>query len=119
VADAGAPISYEVLETGTQVYSSDGAEVGRVTSVRADLDADIFDGLEIDTAAGRRYVTADHVTALHERRVDLDLAADGVAALPAPDTAAPSFQADPGAGGGLLSRLAARLGGRGGWKRSG
>jgi hypothetical protein len=117
--DEGTPISYEVLENGTPVFSSDGAAVGHVTSVRADLDADIFDGLEIDTGAGRRYVIAEHVAAIHERGVDLALSAADVAGLPAPDAAAPSFEPDPAGEGGRLSRLAARLSGRGGWKRSG
>src|SRR5437762_11946118 len=110
VPGEGAPISYEVLETDTPVYSSDGVAVGRVAGVRADLDADIFDGLEVDTNAGRRFVTAEHVAAIHERGVDLDLAADAVAALPAPDSIAPSFEADATADRKLLSRIAERLG---------
>jgi len=59
------------------------------------------------------------VAAIHERGVDLDLSAEAVAALPAPDPAAPSFQADSSANRGLLDRIADRLGRRGGWKRSG
>ena len=116
--DEGAPISYEVLERETPVYSADGVTVGKVEVVRADLGADIFDGLEIDTRAGRRFVEAEHVVAIHERGVDLDLAADAVAALPEPDPGAPSFRADPTAQRKLLDRIADRLGRRGGWKRS-
>ena len=117
--DEGAPISYEVLEHDTPVYGSDGVTIGRVAGVRADLNADIFDGLDIDTNDGPRFVAAEHVAAIHERGVDLDLSAEAVSGLPAPDRAAPSFQADPSANRGLLDRIADRLGRRGGWKRSG
>jgi len=55
VPDDGAPISYEILERDTPVYSADGVTVGKVEVVRADLEADIFDGLEIDTRHGRRF----------------------------------------------------------------
>ena len=117
--DEGAPISYEVLETDTPVYASDGTTVGRVARVRADLNADIFDGLEIDTAAGPRFITAEHVAAIHERGVDLDLTADAVASLPPCEPVPASYRADPADHRGLLARIADRLGGRGGWKRSG
>ena len=40
--DDDAPISYEVLERDTPVYSADGVTVGKVEVVRADLEADIF-----------------------------------------------------------------------------
>ena len=118
--DEGAPISYEVLETDTPVYSSDGVTVGRVERVRADLGADIFDGLEIGTAAGPRFVAAEQVAAIHERGVDLDVTADAVGSLPPCGPVPASYRADPAEHRKLLARIADRLGGRGGgWKRSG
>lgn len=116
--DEGPPISYEVLESDTPVYASDGTTVGKVRRVRADLDADIFDGLEVDTNAGCRFVEAERVLAIHERGVDLSLAPDEVVALPACEPPSPAFRADPADHHGLLSRIGERLGGRGGWKRS-
>jgi hypothetical protein len=118
VPDEGAPISYEVLETDTPVYSSDGTTVGRVARVRADLDADIFDGIEIDTNAGARFVLADQVAAIHERGVDLTVAQDAVASLPPCEPVPPSYHVDPAEHRSLLQRIGERLGGRGGWKRS-
>jgi hypothetical protein len=124
VPDDGAPISYEVLERDTPVYSADGVTVGKVEVVRADLEADIFDGLEIDTRDGRRFVDADHVAAIREDRVDLELDAGDVASLPPPDPVPPAYRADPAADvvktlSELLGRIAERFGTRDGWKRSG
>ena len=118
--DEGAPISYEVLERDTPVYSAAGVTVGKVEAVHADVDADIFDGLEIDTRAGRRFVEAEHVAAIHERGVELDLDAAAIAALRAPDPVPPSYATDPVKSvSERLSRIARRFGGRGGWRRSG
>ena len=121
--DDDAPISYEVLERDTPVYSADGVTVGKVEVVRADLEADIFDGLEIDTRSGRRFVDADQVAAIRERGVDLKLDAAEVAALPRPDPVPPAYRADPAADRvktvtELLGRIAERFGTRDGWKRS-
>jgi hypothetical protein len=95
--DQGAPISYEVLEHETAVYGVDGTPVGKVERVRADLSADIFDGLEIHTHAGARFVTAEHVVAIHERGVELDLDSGAEADLPPPDPVPPGYVADPAA----------------------
>ena len=122
--DDDAPISYEVLERDTPVYSADGVTVGKVEVVRADLEADIFDGLEIDTRSGRRFVDADQVAAIRERGVDLKLDAADVAGLPRPDPVPPAYRADPAADRvktltELLGRIAERFGTRDGWRRSG
>jgi hypothetical protein len=118
VPDEGDPISYEVLEHDTPVYSSDGVTVGKVARVRADLDADIFDGIEIDTHAGARYVLAEQVASIHERGVDLTLAQADVGTLAPCDPVPASYHVDPAEHRGLLARIGERLGGRGGWKRS-
>jgi hypothetical protein len=124
VPEEGAPISYEVLERETPVYSADGVTVGKVEVVRADLEMDIFDGLEIDTRQGRRFVDADQVAAIREHGVDLKLDAADVADLPRPDPVPPAYRADPAADRvktvtELLGRIAERFGTRDGWKRSG
>lgn len=122
MVDEGPPISYEVLERETPVYSSDGVSVGKVEVVRADIEADIFDGVEIDTHHGKRFVEADQIAAIRERGVDLKLDAAAVPDLPEPDPPPPAFRADPAAdriktANELLSRIAERFG-REGWKRS-
>jgi hypothetical protein len=123
VPDEDAPISYEVLERDTPVHSADGVTVGKVEVVRADLEADIFDGLEIDTRSGRRFVDADQVAAIRENRVDLKLDAADVPGLPRPGPVPPTYRADPAADRvrtvtELLGRIAERFGTRDGWKRS-
>jgi hypothetical protein len=74
--DRGAPLSYLVLAEHTPVYSSDGERLGEVKRVLADEEADIFDGLIVDTADGDRFVDAPHVDELYERAVVLKLTAD-------------------------------------------
>ena len=85
--DLGAPISYLTLEAGTPVYAADGEEVGRVEHVLADPEADVFDGLVIDTRSGPggwRFADAPQVAEIHERGVVLGLDAEQARALPEP-----------------------------------
>jgi uncharacterized protein YrrD len=75
--DLGAPISYVVLEKGVPVYSSDGAKVGEVHEIRADMQNDIFDGVVVTPDAllpiNKRFVPADEIGEIHERGVLLKL----------------------------------------------
>jgi hypothetical protein len=82
--DLGDPTSYLTLNEGTPVLSSDGQQVGTVTHVLADANADIFDGLVIDTQRGHRFADAPEVASLHEHGVTLTLDAAQVAKLPPP-----------------------------------
>ena len=88
--DEGLPIAYPVLEGGVPVYASGGEEVGSVDHVVAAPAEDIFHGIVIRTPAGEKFVAADSIGSLHERGVDLRIAADEVEALPAPHGAAPA-----------------------------
>lgn len=95
--DEGLPISYEVLDEGVPVYSSDQQPVGTVDHVVAAEAEDIFHGLIIRTNAGRRFVAADDVASLHELGVDLRIPAAAVAELSEPGGAAPSLRVrEPG-----------------------
>jgi hypothetical protein len=80
------------------VYSSDGVQVGSVDHVVAAPDEDIFHGVVIRAADGRRFVPADQVASLHERGVDLALDAAQAAELPeANGHAAPAWRVhEPG-----------------------
>jgi hypothetical protein len=109
--DDGYAISYKVLQRGTPVCDSDGAQVGSVRQILENEAEHIFDGLVIDTPDGERFVDAPEVARIAERRVTLTLDAAGVAALPERDTAGgPTFHANTR--GGRLSRFFG-----GGWKR--
>jgi hypothetical protein len=82
--DHGAPTSYLVLETGTDVFAADGGRVGEVKRVLAVPDDDIFDGLILDTADGKRFVDAENVDEIYERGVVLKLDSDQASHLPEP-----------------------------------
>ncbi len=85
--DLGAPTSYLVLAEGTPVYSSDGDRVGGVEHVLADTDADIFDGIVLDTSVlpgGNRFVDATQVGEIYERGVELTVDAAAAERLPEP-----------------------------------
>jgi hypothetical protein len=84
VEDLGAPSSYLALAEGTPVLAGDGARVGTVAEVRADPDADIFDGLVVDTDSGPRFAEAALVGEIFERGVVLTLDADAASRLPEP-----------------------------------
>jgi uncharacterized protein YrrD len=87
VEDLGAPGSYLTLAEGVAVYSSDGRELGKVQHVLADPDADMFDGVVLDTSVlpgGHRFADADQVEEIYERGVVLKLDAARAESLPEP-----------------------------------
>ena len=96
--DLGAPSSYVALQEGTPVLSRDGDQLGRVEHVLADVEADIFDGIVLDTSAlpgGHRFVDAPHVAEIHERGVVLDLDAAEAEGLPEPSANPAVMEAGP------------------------
>jgi hypothetical protein len=113
--DAGAPIAYQALAAGTAVHASDGGQVGTVKQVLAVEAEDVFDGLVIDTGRGTRFIDADQVAHIAERRVDLRLTTAEVAEQPEHEEGTPIYQssAPTGRGGDLWRRI--RL--RGLWRR--
>jgi uncharacterized protein YrrD len=96
--DLGAAISYEALDPGTPVYSSDGERVGEVTHVLADLSEDVFDGVVIDERegpGGHRFVDADQIGDIHERGLLLTLDAQSCRELPHPSANPAVMRDDP------------------------
>jgi hypothetical protein len=55
------PIAYGALQPGTPVQTSDGREFGTVAAVLVDEPVDVFDGINVETSAGTRFVDADQV----------------------------------------------------------
>lgn len=95
--DEGLPIAYPVLDKGVPVYAADGTQIGTVDHVVAAPAEDIFHGIVVRVGAGRRFAAADQVSALHERGVDLCIAAGDAAGLPDPRGAAPAWrEREPG-----------------------
>jgi hypothetical protein len=94
--DLGKPISYLVLEEGTNVYSADGDELGRVTHVLAAEEEDIFDGIVLDSpAGGHRFADAAQVEEIYERGVVLRLDSAASARLPEPSENPAALSASP------------------------
>jgi hypothetical protein len=80
-------VSWRALRPGADVISSDGARVGALQEVLADSEADIFEGIVVDTRTGPgglRVAQATQIALMFERRVVLTLSRDEVRRLPAP-----------------------------------
>ena len=111
--DEGLPIAYLLLEEDVPVYAAGGERVGTVDHVVAAREQDIFHGIVIRVAGGRRFVAAEQVASLHERGVDLSIDAAQAAALPEPGGAAPVWHdAEPGVRPSAWSHFVHRLTGR-------
>jgi hypothetical protein len=98
VEDLGAPASYLTLEGGAAVLARDGDRIGRVEHVLADPDADIFDGIVLDTSVlpgGHRFVDASQVDEVYERGVMLTLDAEAAQRLPEPSENPATLDAGP------------------------
>jgi hypothetical protein len=96
--DHGAPISYQVLDAGTPVFTSDDEEIGKVTHVLADEGEDVFDGLVIGEHAfgsDHRFADADDVDRIYERGVVLKLDRTACEQLPVPSANPAAMRDDP------------------------
>jgi hypothetical protein len=67
--DDGHAISYKVLRRGTSVRTADGHEIGKVRRVHEATRENIFDGIDVDTPDGVRFVDAPEVARIAERWV--------------------------------------------------
>jgi hypothetical protein len=98
VPELGDPTSYLELDDGVPVFSADGRQVGAVEHVLADANADVFDGLVIDTRTGpggHRFADATQVEALYERGAVLTLDAAACERLPEPSEGPAVMAVDP------------------------
>jgi uncharacterized protein YrrD len=97
--DLGAPISYLVLERGTDVLSADHQVIGRVDHVLADEREDVFDGIVIargGISRGHVFADADQIGEIYERGVVLKLDARASEQLPEPSANPAVVGEDPG-----------------------
>jgi sporulation protein YlmC with PRC-barrel domain len=116
--EEGLPIAYQLLDRGVPVISSDGQQVGTVSSVLADTGEDVFHGLLIDTPHnGVRFLEADSVAAIHEHGVDLRIDLAAAQDLPGPEHGAPVYHEDPSEQQKKWSHWVHHITGRGDWKR--
>jgi hypothetical protein len=80
--DDGPALSYLALPRGVAVHAADGTRVGTVHRALDNEREHIFDGIVLDTPAGRRFVDAPEVARIAERRVTLTITAAEAAELP-------------------------------------
>ncbi|HEY7629113.1 MAG TPA: hypothetical protein VH817_00335 [Thermoleophilaceae bacterium] len=84
--DDGHAISYKALRRGTSVRAPDGTEIGKVRRVLDNARENIFDGIVVETKQGMRFVDAPEVERIAELAVTLNITADEVDQLPAPQS---------------------------------
>ncbi len=77
-------VSWIAIEADAVVAGADGSELARVVEIAGDRSADIFDGLVLKTGPleAKRLLDAEHVVGIWPRRVEVDLSARQIAALP-------------------------------------
>jgi hypothetical protein len=106
----GDPISYQALQPGTRIVSSDGRELGTVERVIDNAKEHIFDGIVMRAGDRVLWVDAPEVARIQERRVTLTIDEQAARALTDYAPGAPEYRAN--VRGGRLSRFFG-----GGWKR--
>jgi hypothetical protein len=97
IDDLGYPSSYEAVEKGTPVLSSDGIEIGTVEHVLAVESEDVFDGIIVARSSGdgHCFADADDIDTIRERGVLLKLNAEDAAQLPEPSANPAAMNVDP------------------------
>jgi len=83
--DEGHPVHYLAVSPGTPVYSSDGAEVGRVREVLDNQREHILDGVVFEDGGTLRFVDAPEVARTAERAVTLGIDAEAARQLGPPE----------------------------------
>src|SRR3954447_11929153 len=76
------PIAYAALQPGTPVQTSDGRQFGTVAAVLVDEPVDVFDGINVETPEGTRFVDADQIGRIFTTYVCTTLSWEETANLP-------------------------------------
>jgi len=78
------PIAYTALQPGTPMRTRDGDQFGTVAAVLVDAPVDVFDGINVNTDAGPRFVDADQIDRIFTTYVTTTLSSDEASSLPGP-----------------------------------
>jgi sporulation protein YlmC with PRC-barrel domain len=103
-------IAWTAIEASTSVFSSEGEQIGHVSKVVGDAEADVFTGLAVSIGAlsADRFVASERVRAIYVDRIDVDLTKAEIERLPDHEDA-PVVQWRPGGGvRGFFERLFGR-----------
>jgi len=78
------PVSWYLIEVGWDVVSAEGDHLGRVTTVDAEPEIDIFDGIEFRHPLFEhvRYVPSEQVDVIFEGEIRLSLTSEQAQQLP-------------------------------------
>ena len=77
-------VAWTAIDEGAEVIGRDGEGAGKVSRVVGDTDADVFTGLAVvgGLLGKERLVESERVSAIWPDRVQVDLTADEIEALP-------------------------------------
>ena len=77
-------VAWKAIEADAQVFSTEGQAVGKVSQVVGDPTADVFTGLAVSLGVlgADRFVESERVRGIWADRVELDLTAEQIEALP-------------------------------------
>jgi hypothetical protein len=77
-------VSWKAIESDALVFSSEGEQVGTVSRIVGDADADVFTGLAIsvDTLGPERFLASERVRGIWPTRVDVALTKAEIESLP-------------------------------------
>lgn len=84
MSDERPQVSWKAIEVDAALVASDGAEVGKVTRIVGDRDADVFTGLAVSLGLlkGEQMVDSERVTGIWPDRVETDLDPAALDSLP-------------------------------------
>ena len=108
------PVSWLQIQQGWNVVASDGSSVGTVAQIEGDKQADIFDGLAVESGEPKKlcYVAGEQVGAIFPGEVTLKIAAAEAATLAPFQAAPPETTWRPGKQS-FMTRLGNKLRGKG------
>ena len=77
-------VSWKVIDSGAEVFSSDGEKAAKVSRVVGDPDADVFTGLAVTVGilSGERFIASEHVQEIRPDRIQVGIAKADMESLP-------------------------------------
>jgi hypothetical protein len=76
-------VSWKAIEKGARVFGPDGAEIGKVSEIAGDAEADIFSGLVVSLSrlSANRFLPSERVTGIWPDRIETNVTAEQAEAL--------------------------------------
>jgi sporulation protein YlmC with PRC-barrel domain len=76
-------VSWKAIEKGARVFAPDGTEIGKVSEIAGDEEADIFSGLVVSLSrlSANRFLASERVTGIWSDRIETNVSAEQAEAL--------------------------------------